>query len=221
MHDNLYNYLFMKDDIDATKQKIIQAWLGTGSINIFGPQFAGKDTQGRMLAEAFNGSLIGGGDIIRNRVVPKELKDTVATGKLVPSEDYVKTVLPYLTRPEFRDGPLILSAVGRWHGEEESVIKVASKSHHPLKAVIYLRLENDIVWQRWQRHREIGDREIRRDDSREGLEMRLEEFHEKTLPVIDFYRDMGVLIEIDGSLPPEQAFHEIIRQLFERSQAQG
>lgn len=211
----------MKDGIDPDKQKVIKDWLGTGSINLFGPPFAGKDTQGQKLTEVFSASLIGGGDIIRNSVVPDHLLEIVALGKLMPIKEYIKTVLPYFRRPEFRNQPLILSAVGRWHGEEEGVVRVASQSGHPLKVVIYLRLDKNLMRQRWQRHQEIRDRGIRRDDSAEAFEIRLDEFKNKTLPVIDFYRNMRVLIEVNGDQPPEKVLKDIIDKLFEFAKAQA
>ncbi len=205
----------MKDSIDPQKQKIIKEWLGTGSINLFGPPFAGKDTQGQRLADLFNAPLIGGGDIIRNSVVPENLREIVALGKLIPIDDYVKIVLPYLTRPELSDKPLILSAVGRWHGEEESVLKAAETANHPLKVVICLKLDETLIRQRWQRHEKIGDRGVRRDDSAEAFEIRLDEFRNKTLPVIAFYRDMGILVEVDGNQSQEGVFKEITDKLYE------
>ncbi len=209
----------MKSTINPLAKQTIKQWLGTGSINIFGPQFSGKDTQGNYLVETFEAApLLGGGDILRNSVVPAHVKEIMNRGNLIPTKDYIKIVLPYLARPEFKSKPLILSAVGRWQGEEEGVLKVTTESNHELKAVIYITINEEVIWKRWQAHEEIGDRGSRADDSRDGLKMRLQEFRVKTLPVIDFYRSKGILIEINGDQLPEQVFADIIDALFTRAQ---
>ena len=47
------------------KIELIKAWLGTGSINIFGLPMSGKDTQGLKLAEALDAKFLSSGLIIR------------------------------------------------------------------------------------------------------------------------------------------------------------
>ncbi|HRQ86976.1 MAG TPA: nucleoside monophosphate kinase [Candidatus Saccharibacteria bacterium] len=188
----------------------IQQWLGTGSINIFGRPFAGKDTQGKRLAELFDGILLGGGDILRNSTIPEHISAQLHKGELIPSEDYVSIVLPYLSKPEFADKPLILSSVGRWIGEEQGVIVAAEQSNHPLKAVIYLELSEDEVRRRWNALEHHDDRGGRHDDTAEILEKRLREFREKTLPV---YKNLGLLITINGNQSREDVGQDILVQL--------
>lgn len=210
----------MEVSIDPHHKKTIQDWLGTGSINIFGPQYAGKDTQGKLLAKLFDAApLMGGGDILRNSVVPERVKQIMNEGKLIPIKDYIEIVLPYLSNPAFSGRPLILSAVGRWHGEEKGVLAATTQSDHPLKAVIYISLPESITWKRWKIQKQPRNGGVRQDETEQALEARLKEFREKTIPVIDFYRDMGILIEVDGGLPREEVFGEIIRQLAERADA--
>lgn len=199
---------------DASKIPTIQKWLGAGSINIFGRPFAGKDTHGRELVTLFNGVLLGGGDILRNSEIPAHVKEIIHSGKLAPTEDYIAIVLPYLSQDEFKDKPLILSSVGRWHGEEEGVLGAAKESGHPVKAVVYLELDEDKVRQRWERTSHLGERGERHDDTKEILETRLEEYRNKTLPVIDFYREKGLLIPIDSSLEKQEVLDNIIDALY-------
>ncbi len=195
----------------------IQAWLGTGSINIFGRPFAGKDTQGKLLAELFDGALLGGGEILRGSTMPDHVKAAMKTGKLIATEDYISIVLPYLKQAELADKPLILSSVGRWHGEEEGVLGATSESNHPLKAVIYLALSEPEVRERWEQTHTTSDRGVRHDDTAEVLEVRLEEYRDKTLPVIEFYREKGLLIEIDAAQTPERVMESIVTELGKRA----
>jgi len=200
-------------------QKIsaIREWLGTGSINIFGRPFAGKDTHGRELVDLFGGVLLGGGDILRNSNVPEHVKTLIRAGKLAPTEDYIAIVLPYLSQNEFAHQPLILSSIGRWHGEEDGVLGACKAAGHPTKAVIYLRISEDGVRQRWQQHNHVGERGERHDDTAEILETRLDEYREKTLPVIDFYRTKGLLIEVDSTLDKATVLNTIIDELYNRT----
>lgn len=194
----------------------LKKWLGAGSINIFGRPFAGKDTQGKILAEIFGGVLMGGGDILRGSTIPDRVKDIMHAGHLIPTDDYINIVLPYLQQNEFNEKPLILSSVGRWQGEEDSVISATKKSGHELKAVIHLSLDEDSVKLRWQSKKNTDDRGARHDDSLEVLATRLDEYREKTLPVIEHYRRIGLLIEIDGTQPAEAVTDEILRALASR-----
>jgi adenylate kinase len=185
---------------DTDKIKIIKNWLGTGSVNIFGRPFAGKDTQGRILAEKLNGVLLGGGEILRGSIIPDAVKRIMHEGKLVPSKDYANIVLPYLSHDNFKEKPLILSSVGRWKGEEVGVIAATQQSGHELKAVLYIDLDEDTVRQRWNVAHQISDRGERSDDTEGLLETRLDEFKQKTEPVIDMYRSMNLVVDVDGSL---------------------
>ncbi|HEU0266184.1 MAG TPA: hypothetical protein VFQ70_00985, partial [Candidatus Saccharimonadaceae bacterium] len=82
---------------------------------------------------------------------------------------------------------------------------------HRLKVVIYLKASEQIVRKRWAASRESGGREARVDD--EHLEVRLAEFNDKTLPVIDFYRDEGLLLEVDAEKSPQKVTNEILVKL--------
>ncbi len=198
--------------------QMIAEWLGSGSINIFGSPFAGKDTQGRRLAELLKAPLIGGGDILRNNPgVPEHVRQIIAKGKLAPSDDYLRIITPYLSNQKFSGQPLILSAVGRWHGEEQLVLRAAKAAGHPIKAVILLYLNEDEVRRRWTIAQSKQDRGGRSDDDIGVLDVRLKEFSKKTSPVIDFYRRRGLLIELDGSATPNKVTEEILNQLAARS----
>ena len=199
----------MEDD----KIQLIKSWLGTGSINIFGRPFAGKDTQGKKLAQLFDGVLLGGGDILRGSTIPDHVKEHMHAGRLIPSDEYVRIVLPYLSQETFANKPLILSSVGRWANEETGVMKAAKASQHPLKVVFYLNLSEEEVRKRWQALDHHNDRGGRHDDNNEVLETRLNEFATKTIPVIEAYRALGLLIEIDGALSQDEVTEQLVKSL--------
>lgn len=207
--------LTMEISTDESHIQQIRSWLGTGSINIFGYPFAGKDTQGGTLAAELEAPLIGGGDILRNSIIPDRVKAIMDSGALIPTEDYMQIVLPYLAQEKFEGKPLMLSSVGRWTGEEHGVIEATAQSGHPIKAVIQLHLDERTVWSRFQSlERDAGNsRGQRHDDDADKIETRLEEYRVKTLPVIEFYRSLGLVIDIDSDKPITEVRSNILSQL--------
>ena len=201
--------------MDHTKVETIKKWLGTGAINIFGLPFAGKDTHGHFMAELLDASLLGGGDILRNSEIPAHIKAIMSEGSLIPTSDYIAIVLPYLSSEQYQNTPLVLSSVGRWHGEEDGVMQAAAASNHPVKAVIYLHITIKEAYDRFRDSQQLGDRDNRQDDSKENLITRFSEFDDKTLPVIEYYRQQGLLIDIDGRPPVDEVRRAIIDALYE------
>ncbi|MGH7156895.1 MAG: nucleoside monophosphate kinase [Candidatus Saccharimonadales bacterium] len=195
----------------------IKKWLGAGSINIFGPPYAGKDTHGRFLADKLNAGLLGGGEILRSSVMPKNVKALHRTGKLFPTDVYFQAVLPYLQQAEFAGKPLILSSVGRRQGEAEGVLEAATTAGHPIKAAIYLNVDDGVLWERWKHSDSRKNRGERDDEGSEIMKVRLSEFRSKTLPVIDFYKRQNLLIEIDSNQPKELVINNILDNLLKFS----
>lgn len=195
----------------------IKRWLGTGSLNIFGLPFAGKDTHAEELAAHLDATILGGGDILRNSVIPEHVKRVIDAGGLAPTDDYIKIVLPYLSKQP-QDKPLMLSSVGRWKGEENGVIGAAESSGHPIKAVVYLHIDVPTALDRWKHSQVHATRGKRADDAEHKLEVRFEEFNNKTLPVIEHYRDLGLLIEIDGTPDVARVSQNILDKLAEFSE---
>jgi adenylate kinase len=202
--------------IDPQRISAISDWLGSGAINIFGLPFAGKDDQTNRLQNLFGGQKLGGGDILRAINTP-EIKSYLDEGKLIPSDLYVKVVLPYLSQPELAGQPLLLSSVGRWYGEEVGVMQVLEEANHTLKAVIYLVVSREDALSRLRKSKDIGDRGDRDDDDEKLLMTRFEEFETKTLPVINHYRELGLLIEIDATQSREDVQMSILTALAERA----
>ncbi len=191
----------------------IESWLGTGAINIFGRPFSGKDTHGGELAKILGCPLIGGGEILRAHSDQK-IKNTIATGALAPSDEYLKIVLPFLSQEKYAQTPLILSSVGRWDGEQEAVIEAAHQSGHEIKAAIYLDVSETTAKQRWQ----SSERERHDDKNEDILQRRMREFEDKTLPVLKTYEGLNLLITIDGDPTIDDVSKNIIVALFELSQ---
>lgn len=202
----------MEDKINS-----IKSWLGTGSINIFGLPMSGKDTQGIRLAEALDAKLLSSGLIVRAKEAETR-QHFSDKGNLIPTDTFYDWVLPYFSREDLKDYPLILSSIGRWIGEEDSVMSAARSGGHEIRAAILLNISEADVENRWLAAKSLGDRGTRRDDQDlDTFRIRLKEFREKTLPVILRYKDLGLLVSVNGDQPRDAVFNEIVEKLAARA----
>lgn len=207
----------------------IKQWLDTGSINIFGIQFSGKDTVGHELTKLLGAQFISSGDVMRDIFTRKEqVQDQQLweasrvgslSGSLMPTNEFQQMIVHRLSQPDLAGKPLVLSTVGRWIGEEQPVLHTLQHFGHPTKVVLLLNISESEVWKRWDtaRHTRNGGRHD--DISEDKVATRLKEYYEKTTPVIEVYRKMNILLEINGEQPPQQVMSDVIEQLYKFSLA--
>ena len=193
--------------------QIIKKWLGTGSINIFGLPMSGKDTVGVRLAETIGGKFLSSGLIVR--ALEKSTNQNITgEGKLIPQNLFYDWVLPYFEKPELKQYPLVLSSIGRWSGEEDQVMSVAKLSEHPIRAVVMLQLSEQDAIERWEAAKLLNDRGLRADDANpEIFQTRINEYREKTVPVLKHYQELGLLVPVKASAPRDQVFTNVIEAL--------
>ena len=195
----------------------IREWLGTGSINIFGLPMSGKDTQGVRLAEVLGAKFLSSGMIIRAMEAEKR-KDYTKKGELVPTNLFYEWVLPYFERADLYDYPLVLSSIGRWVGEEDQVMSVAAGAGHDIKAAIILNISEADVMNRWEEAKVLDDRGERADDRElEVFKTRLNEFRTKTMPVLQHYKELGLLVEVNGDQTRDAVFNELVEKLYQKT----
>ena len=127
-------------------------------------------------------------------------------------------MLPYFASAELREFPLVLSSIGRWSGEEDQVIEAAARSGHEIKAVVLLNVSEADVENRFEVSKALMDRGAREDDKDIVVfRTRLEEFREKTMPVIFHYKALGLLVSVNGDQTREAVFDEIIDSLYKKA----
>lgn len=193
--------------------KDIKAWLGVGSINIFGLPMSGKDTVGVRLAENLGAKFLSSGMIVRAMEKEKGI-NLSGDGNLIPSNTFYEWILPYFEREDLWNYPLILSSIGRWSGEEDEVMTVARSSGHTIRAVVELRLSEQDVVERWEAAKLLGDRGLRPDDANPDIfRKRLEEYRNKTLPVLKHYQELGLLVPVPANLSRDQVFAKVVEAL--------
>ena len=204
----------MEEKINA-----IKTWLGRGSIDIFGLPMSGKDTVGIRLAETLGARFLSSGMIIRAMEAEKN-KHYTDSGELAPTDIFLEWVLPYFAREDLRDSALILSSVGRWAGEENKVMEAAEDAGHAIKAAILLNVSEADVMVRWEAVQEAGTREgdeitKREDDRRRSVfQKRIDEFNQKTIPVLQHYQQLGILVPVRADMSRDEVFAELIDKLY-------
>ena len=197
------------------KLEKIKSWLGTGSLNIFGLPMSGKDTVGMRLAEDLQAKFLSSGIIIR-AYEAEQNKDMTGSGKLIPTNTFYDIILPYFSREELRNDSLVLSSVGRWSGEEDKIMEAAKAGGHEIKAVVMLDLTEEEVKNRFEAAKELNDRGERADDANiEVFETRLAEFREKTMPVLNHYDELKMLVKVPASGGRDEVYANVIDRLIE------
>ena len=197
------------------KLEKIRSWLGTGSLNIFGLPMSGKDTVGMRLAEDLQAKFLSSGIIIR-AYEAEQNEDMTGSGKLIPTNTFYDIILPYFSREELRDDSLVLSSVGRWSGEEDKIMEAAKAGGHEIKAVVLLGLTEEEVKNRFEAAKELNDRGERADDANiEVFETRLAEFREKTMPVLNHYDELKMLVKVPAIGSRDEVYTNVIDRLVE------
>ena len=183
--------------------------IGTGSIIVHARPRGGKGTQCRILAELVGGETTSSGDLFRAAQLNPEAKASLDGGDVVDSRLFAEIVLSQLGGPEYDGKMLWLDAVGRKHGEETDTMRVMAERGHPVLAVIYIHVTEDET----RRRGHEGGSRGRADDTPDKHEHRLTEFEEHTIPVIQHYRDLGMLIQVKGEQSTEDVTREIVLEL--------
>ena len=197
------------------KLEKIKSWLETGSLNIFGLPMSGKDTVGMRLAEDLQAKFLSSGIIIR-AYEAEQNEDMTGSGKLIPTNTFYDIILPYFSREELRNDSLVLSSVGRWSGEEDKIMEAAKAGGHEIKAVVLLDLTEEEVKNRFEAAKELNDRGERADDANiEVFETRLAEFREKTMPVLNHYDELKMLVKVPASGSRDEVYTNVIDRLVE------
>lgn len=208
-------------DLDMEEQNLIdklakiKAWLGTGSLNVFGLPMSGKDTVGERLAKDLGAKFLSSGIIIR-AFEAEQNQNMTGSGQLIPTNTFYDIILPYFSREEMKNDSLILSSVGRWSGEEDKIMEAAKNGGHEIKAVVLLDLTEADVKNRFEAAKELNDRGGRADDaSIEIFETRIREFNEKTVPVLNHYDELKLLIRVPADGSRDEVYSSVVDKLVE------
>ena len=184
---------------------------------IMGPPGAGKGTQAALIGEHYGIPAISTGNIFRvaitNRTALGErIKRIISDGGYVPDSLSVKVVVSRLEEEDAKGGWL-LDGFPRTVGQVEALDEELDQHGYTLKAVVSLTANEDAIVERMLKRAEI---EGRPDDNEETFRTRLELYHEQTDPLLEVYRERGLLVEVDGMGTVEEVSARVLAALAER-----
>lgn len=214
------------ETVAATKSQCGAAIQGIRAV-LLGPPGSGKGTQSPRLKEAYSVCHLATGDLLRaeigsGSVLGQEIKAVIDQGKLVSDELVLRMVSDNLDKPECQNG-FLLDGFPRTMGQAEKLDVMLEKREEPLDAVVEFKIDDNLLVRRicgrWfhlasgrSYHEEFhpprvpgkdditGEALVRRsDDNPETLKKRLEQYHNLTSPLVDYYSKKGLHHAVDAS----------------------
>jgi len=191
------------------------------NIALFGPPGAGKGTQSEFLIKKYNLFYISTGDLLRKGIAGKtrlglEAQNIIATGGLVSDEIIVQIIEKTITDNPGSNG-FLFDGFPRTYIQAYILEGLMLKLHTSLNCLISLNVpEEESVRRLMSRGLTSG----RSDDNESVIRNRLREYNQKTLPVLQFYRDKGIYVEMDGTASIEavrERITEIVRNELSKS----
>ena len=192
---------------------------------LLGPPGAGKGTQASRLTEDFGLPYIGTGDLLREHKeqgtdLGKQAKEHMDSGGLVPDDLVIAMILDKI-EDEGDDG-FLLDGFPRTVPQADALSEELEKRGRRLMAALLIDAPDDIVVQRLSGRRQCSEGHLyhvefdppkhegkcdqcgkplkqREDDEPDKVKKRLETYHEKTEPLIEYYEDRGLLRRFDGT----------------------
>jgi adenylate kinase len=166
---------------------------------IMGPPGAGKGTQAKFIAEHFKIPAISTGDIFRANVsegteLGIEAKRYMDAGEYVPDEVTNLMVRNRIDEPDAGNG-FLLDGYPRTLAQVEELDGMIGYTGHRLDAVVCLTVDQDEIVSRLLQRAQV---EGRADDTEEVIRRRQEIYLEQTEPLIEVYKERGIVVEVDG-----------------------
>ena len=212
------------------------------NIILMGPPGAGKGTQSELIVKKYGIPHISTGDMFREAAasgteVGKKAAEYMNAGKLVPDEVTIAIVKERLSKPDCANGYL-LDGFPRTLVQADALKTLTNEISRPLTHVINLIADEDELINRIASRRVCPntscasynlvskapkvdgkcdlcghDLILRDDDTPESFKVRLEAYKGKTYPLIEYYRQEGLLKEVDGLKAIDEVFASIVEVL--------
>lgn len=201
------------------------------NIIILGPPGSGKGTQAKKLAEKLNLTYFGTGDLIREEIdkgteLGKKIKSIVEKGQLISGDEVGQLVKDNIGG--YKDGAIIFDGFPR-NFDQAHILEDVLPDEEFL--VINIQVSAKSLLERMEKRRicekcdkifivddpdkqktcdVCGGELVRRsDDNPQVLAERIKVYEKQTAPLIDFYQQKGILVNIDGEPSIEEVENEI------------
>lgn len=204
---------------------------------LLGPPGSGKGTQGERLEQDLELPYYATGDILRAAVkagspIGLEAKACMDRGDLVPDEVIIGVIAERLDSREAEDG-FILDGFPRTVPQAEALDAKLNELGRQLTAVILIDVDDETIVHRLGGRRVCEAKDhvyhlefnppakegvcdidgsplyVRDDDKPETIRHRLDQYQEKTSPLVDYYKKQALLNRVDGGNDPDQVGEEI------------
>lgn len=181
------------------------------NIALFGPPGAGKGTQSKLLLKKYNLTYISTGDILREEItnqteLGKEAKGIIEKGGLVPDDIIVQIIEKRVTM-NLNTAGILFDGFPRTVVQAYILEGLLSKMNTSLTCMLSLEVPKDELINRMLERAKVGGRA---DDTMEVIKVRLEEYENKTKPVIEFYKEKNKYFPIDGVGSVETIFGNLV-----------
>ncbi len=181
---------------------------------IMGPPGAGKGTQAKRIAEHYRIPAISTGDIFRamkhaDTPLARQVRAIMESGGYVSDEITNEIVKDRLAQSDCAAG-FLLDGYPRTLQQVRTLDDDLAETDRPLDAVISLLAEIDEVVARLLKRAEIDGRS---DDNEETVRVRLQVYAEQTEPLLEVYRQRGLLVEVDGLGPIDEVSERVFAAL--------
>ena len=181
-------------------------------IFIMGPQGSGKGTQGRILAQRLSFFFWDMGAILREE---KDLKirgeqtvaEVIANGTLLSDEEVLLVFRDKIKKIP-SDRGIVFDGIPRRIGQAEEVVDYFRERVRNNMTTLFLDIPHEETFKRLLLRAKV---EGRADDTPEGIEFRLKQYEEATVPMFEYMRANTDFIEIDGRPP----IPEVTRAIFQ------
>ena len=208
---------------------------------LLGPPGAGKGTQASSIVAEYGITHISTGDIFRHNIkneteLGKKVKSYLDNGQLVPDELTIDLVWDRLSNDDCKNG-FLLDGFPRTINQAEALQKGLEERGLKLDRVINIDVDKNILVKRLSGRRVCkncgetyhidnkptlkdgvcdkcsGEVIQRADDNEKTVLDRIEVYEKQTFPLIDFYKNLGLILTVDGTLSIEDVFSQIKESL--------
>ncbi|MDD4179083.1 MAG: adenylate kinase [Candidatus Margulisbacteria bacterium] len=175
-----------------------------------GPPGSGKGTQAKLLAEKLKIAHISLGDLLREEVrigsvIGKQAKAMMDAGKLVPDELTIELAQNRIKKDDCRRG-FIMDGFPRSAAQADAFDKMLAQNKLTLGAAVYFAVDEEPLVKRLLLRAQL---EGRADDTESVIRTRFEVYAKQTAPLIEHYKKIGKLVEIDAARPIDQVTKEL------------
>lgn len=206
-------------------------------IVMLGPPGAGKGTQAKRIAQELDLVHVSTGDLFRENLkneteLGKLAQQYMDKGELVPDDVTIRMVEERLSRPDCEKGA-VLDGFPRTTDQAEALDDLLKKFGGSVELVPFIKVPDEILVERlsgrWMSpsgrvyHEKYNPPTVkwiddidgsqlyqREDDKPETVRHRIDVYNEQTAPLIAYYREKGILVEIDGTQSIEDVFADIM-----------